>query len=88
MNPYNFFIHEILSFCTDDMCRKLMSVFVVGIRFLEVFKCQYPGILLLVLAGGLFGSYCVSCNTFVYGAIRFSDSIFMYFLVPDFVKYL
>jgi hypothetical protein len=63
-----------------SLCRKLVSAVVVGVRFLEIFKSQYVGVLLLVLAGGLFGSFCISCNTYAYGAIRYSDSIFMYFL--------
>jgi len=34
---------ETLSFFTDDMCRKIVSAVVVGIRIPDVFKCQYTG---------------------------------------------
>jgi hypothetical protein len=54
-----FCIHEALSFFTDVMCRKLVFAVVVGIRFLEVFNCQYTEIFLLVLTGGLFGSSAI-----------------------------
>jgi len=76
-------IHEALSFCAHDVWRKLVSAVVVGIRFLEVFKCQYTGAFLLVLACGLFGSFCITCNMFACGVIRIGDSIFMYFFAPD-----
>ena len=39
-----------------------MSVVVVGIRFLEIFNYQYTGAFLLVLPGGLFGSFFAVCS--------------------------
>jgi len=68
------------------MCRKLVSAVVVGISFLGVFKCQYTGAFLFVLAGGLFGSFCAACNKVVCGVIRFGDSIVLYCFANDFNK--
>lgn len=43
---------------------------------------------ILVLAGGLFESFRATCKKVICDFIRFSDSIFMYFLATDFVKFL
>ena len=63
-----------------------MSAVVVGIRFLGVFKYQYTGAFLFVLAGGVFGSFCAACNKIACRVLRFGDSIVLYCFANDFDK--
>jgi hypothetical protein len=65
-----------------------VSAVVVGIRFLEVSKCQYSGDIFVGFSWCLFGSFFASCNKVACGVIRFGDSIFMYFFAPNFLKYV
>jgi hypothetical protein len=65
------------------MCRKLGPAVLVGIRFLQDFKCRYTEAFLIILAGVLLRSYCDICNKVACVVIRFGDSIVQYSVAPE-----
>jgi hypothetical protein len=81
-------MHETLLSCTIVTCIKLLSGFVVGVRFLEVFNYQYNATLVLFAASYLFGSYLVFCVNVACGVVIFGDSLVLYGFAPDFVNCL